>query len=150
MKYQHLLLKIEQDIKKTGRTLQPGCTRNQVDQFILSVQETLGATIPEGYIQFLSHTNGLMYNGLMIYASQKTQLQGKQNVYIWGFIEANMLHRKDPFFHDFLVFGQGNMDYYVIYLPDASYRVIDRVPGNVIDILPSFDDLIVRAIEDHL
>jgi hypothetical protein len=150
MKYQRLLLEIEHDIRTTGRTLQPGCTRNQIDQLVRSVHETLGVMLPEGYIQFLSYTDGLMYNGLMIYASQETVLQGRQDVCIWGIVEANMLHRSDPSFHDVLVFGQGNMDYYVLYLPDTSYRVIDRVPGNVIDMLPSFEDLIVRAIEDHL
>jgi hypothetical protein len=133
-----------------GRTLQPGCTSNQLDQLVKSVRETLGTTLPEGYIQFLSYTNGLMYNGLMIYSSQETVLQGRQGVCIWGIVEANLLHRSDQFFNDFLVFGQGNMDYYALYLPDNSYRIIDRVPGNVIDILPSFDDLMIRAIEDNL
>ena len=143
-------MKIDQDIRTMGRTLQPGCTSNQIDQLVKRVRETLGTTLPEGYIEFLSYTNGLMYNGLMIYASQETVLQGGQDVCIWGIVEANLLHRSDPFFNDFLVFGQGNMDYYALYLPDNSYRIIDRVPGNVIDILPSFDDLMIRAIEDNL
>ena len=143
-------MKIDQDIRTMGRTLQPGCTSNQIDQLVKRVRETLGTTLPEGYIEFLSYTNGLMYNGLMIYASQETVLQGGQDVCIWGIVEANLLHRSDPFFNDFLVFGQGNMDYYALYLPDNSYRIIDRVPGNVIDILPSFDDLMIRAIQDNL
>ena len=150
MKYKYLLMKIDRDIRTMGRTLQPGCTSNQIDQLVKSVRETLGTTLPEGYIEFLSYTNGLMYNGLMIYASRETVLQGRQDVCIWGIVEANLLHRSDPFFNDFLVFGQGNMDYYALYLPDNSYRIIDRVPGNVIDILPSFDDLMIRAIEDNL
>ena len=150
MKYKCLLMEIERDIRTMGRTLQPGCTSNQINQLVKSVREILGTTLPEGYIQFLSYTNGLMYNGLMIYASQETVLQGGQDVCIWGIVEANLLHRSDPFFNDFLVFGQGNMDYYALYLPDNSYRIIDRVPGNVIDILPSFDDLMIRAIQDNL
>lgn len=150
MKYKYLLTEIDLDIRTMGRTLQPGCTSNQLDQLVKSVRETLGTTLPEGYIQFLSYTNGLMYNGLMIYSSQETVLQGRQGVCIWGIVEANLLHRSDQFFNDFLVFGQGNMDYYALYLPDNSYRIIDRVPGNVIDILPSFDDLMIRAIEDNL
>ena len=150
MKYKCLLMEIERDIRTMGRTLQPGCTSNQINQLVKSVREILGTTLPEGYIQFLSYTNGLMYNGLMIYASQETVLQGRRDVCIWGIVEANLLHRSDPFFNDFLVFGQGNMDYYTLYLPDKSYRIIDRVPGNVIDILPSFDDLMIRAIEDNL
>ena len=143
-------MKIDQDIRTMGRTLQPGCTSNQIDQLVKRVRETLGTTLPEGYIEFLSYTNGLMYNGLMIYASQETVLQGGQDVCIWGIVEANLLHRSDPFFNNFLVFGQGNMDYYALYFPDNSYRIIDRVPGNVIDVLPSFDDLMIRAIQDNL
>ena len=150
MKYKYLLMKIDRDIRTMGRTLQPGCPSNQIDQLVKSVRENLGTTLPEGYIEFLSYTNGLMYNGLMIYASRETVLQGRQDVCIWGIVEANLLHRNDPFFNDFLVFGQGNMDYYALYLPDNSYRIIDRVPGNVIDILPSFDDLMIRAIQDNL
>ena len=143
-------MEIDRDIRTMGRTLQPGCTSNQIDQLVKSVCETLGIALPEGYIEFLSYTNGLMYNGLMIYASWETVLQGRRDVCIWGIVEANLLHRSDPFFNDFLVFGQGNMDYYALYLPDNSYRIIDRVPGNVIDTLRSFEDLLVRAIQDNL
>jgi SMI1 / KNR4 family. len=150
MKYKCLLMEIDRDIRTMGRTLQPGCTSNQIDQLVKSVREMLGTTLPEDYIQFLSYTNGLMYNGLMIYSSQETVLQGRPDVCIWGIVEANLLHRSDPFFNDFLVFGQGNMDYYALYLPDNSYRIIDRVPGNVIDTLRSFEDLLVRAIADNL
>jgi len=150
MKYKHLLTEIDRDIRTIGRTLQPGCTKDQLDQLIKKVQKELGMTLPEGYIEFLSYTDGLLYNGLMIYASNESFLEGRRDLSIWGIIEANILHRSDPFYNDFLVFGQGNMDYYTLYLPDNSYRIIDRVPGNVIDILPSFDDLIVQAIEDHL
>jgi SMI1 / KNR4 family. len=150
MKYKCLLMEIGRDIRTMGRTLQPGCTSNQIDQLVKSVREMLGTTLPEDYIQFLSYTNGLMYNGLMIYSSQETVLQGRPDVCIWGIVEANLLHRSDPFFNDFLVFGQGNMDYYALYLPDNSYRIIDRVPGNVIDTLRSFEDLLVRAIADNL
>jgi Rad3-related DNA helicase len=42
------------------------------------------------------------------------------------------------------------MDYYTLYLPDRLYRVIDRVPGNVIAIFPSFDELMRKALQDHL
>ena len=52
--------------------------------------------------------------------------------------------------NDFLIFGEGNMDYYTLYLPDRLYRVIDRVPGNVIAIFPSFDELMRKALQDHL
>jgi len=150
MKYKCLLMEIDRDIRTMGRTLQPGCTSNQIDQLVKRVREMLGTTLPEDYIQFLSYTNGLMYNGLMIYSSQETVLQGRLDVCIWGIVEANLLHRSNPFFNDFLVFGQGNMDYYALYLPDNSYRIIDRVPGNVIDTLRSFEDLLVRAIADNL
>ena len=87
MKYKYLLMEIDRDIKTMGRTLQPGCPSNQIDQLVKSVRETLGVTLPEGYIQFLSYTNGLMYNGLMIYASQETVLQGGQDVCIWGLLK---------------------------------------------------------------
>ena len=150
MKYKYLLMEIDRDIRTMGRTLQPGCTSNQIDQLVKRVREMLGTTLPEDYIQFLLYTNGLMYNGLMIYSSQETVLQGRPDVCIWGIVEANLLHRSDPFFNDFLVFGQGNMDYYALYLPDNSYRIIDRVPGNFIDTLWSFEDLLVRAIADNL
>jgi cell wall assembly regulator SMI1 len=71
MKYKHLLTEIDRDIRTIGRTLQPGCTKDQLDQLIKKVQKELGMTLPEGYIEFLSYTDGLLYNGLMIYASKR-------------------------------------------------------------------------------
>ena len=48
-----------------------------------------------------------------------------------------------------LVFGEGNMDVYVRHLPTGAYHVRDRVPDNLIEARPSFDQLLAAALRAH-
>ncbi|GIV89786.1 MAG: hypothetical protein KatS3mg055_2304 [Chloroflexus sp.] len=150
MNYKYLLIEIDRRRRLRGKELQPACTKNQLEQLAAKVREELNTELPKDYTELLSYTNGISYNGLVIYASEKSLVQGTQDVFIPGFVEANLLHRSDSYYNDFLIFGEGNMDYYTLYLPDRLYRVIDRVPGNVIAIFPSFDELMRKALQDHL
>ena len=42
--------------------------------------------------------------------------------------------------------GEGNMDLYVATCPRGTYRVIDRVPGNTIQVSATVEDLLAVAL----
>jgi len=69
---------------------------------------------------------------------------------VQGLIYANLGWRDDPWMEDHLVFGEGNMDLYVRHLPTGEYRVIDRVPGNTIEVPATLEELLAVALAAHL
>lgn len=148
--YQELLSEVEAAQAKYGGRMQPPCSGEQLARLRESVRRGLQAELPEAYAALLRRTDGLNWNGLFIYASEETAIVGAPDASIPGFAEMNVLYRDDEWFDDLLVFGEGNMDLYVRRISTGEYQVIDRVPGNVIETLPSFERLLAAAIEAHL
>jgi hypothetical protein len=92
----------------------------------------------------------LNYNGLFIYASETVPVVGSRSATIQGIVEANLGWRDYEPHAAYLIFGEGNMDLYVRHLPTGRFQVVDRVPGNLIETHPSFDQLLAAALRAHL
>lgn len=148
--YEQLLTQIGAEQARYGERSQPPATEERLERLRQRAREELGAEVPEEYLDFLRTQDGLNHNGLFIYASEPSPVEGTTDATIDGLVEANLGWRDDDFFKDLLVFGEGNMDLYVRHLPTGEYRVIDRVPGNLIETHPSFKQLIAAALKSHL
>ncbi|RMD73398.1 MAG: SMI1/KNR4 family protein [Chloroflexi bacterium] len=70
MNYKYLLIEIDRRRRLRGKELQPACTKNQLEQLAAKVREELNTELPKDYTELLSYTNGISYNGLVIYASE--------------------------------------------------------------------------------
>jgi hypothetical protein len=148
--YQQLLDVLNAAQARYGEQRQPPCTDDRLEQLRRRVREELGAELPSEYAAFLRAQDGLNHNGLFIYASETTSVVGATNAIIQGIVEANLGWRDDPHASIYLVFGEGNLDLYVRHVPTGAYHVIDRVPGNLIESYPSFDQLLAAALKAHL
>ncbi len=144
------LIEVEAAQAKYNLPMQPPCPPGRVEGLRQRVREKLSAELPEEYAAFLLKHDGLNWNGLFVYASEKSPIAGSPGNFIQGFVEINLLYREDKWFEDYLVFGEGNMDLYVRQVSSGEYQVIDRVPGNLIETLPSFNELLAKAIKSHL
>jgi hypothetical protein len=147
--YQQLLDELEAVQARYGEQPQPPCPDDRLEQLRQRVREELGAELPDEYIAFLRTRDGLNHNGLFIYASETAPVVGATNATIQGVVQANLGWRDYEPWGAYLVFGEGNMDLYVRHLPTGEYRVIDRVPGNIIETHPSFDRLLAAALRAH-
>lgn len=148
--YEQLLTQVGAEQARYGERSQPPCTEERLERLRRRARQELGAEVPEEYAAFLRTQDGLNHNGLFIYASETSPVNGAPDATIEGFVEANLGWRDDEFFKDYLVYGEGNMDLYVRHLPTGDYQTIDRTPGNLIGTHPSFEQLIAAALQAHL
>jgi hypothetical protein len=133
-----------------GEQRQPACTEERSERLRRRMHEELGAELPNEYAAFLRTQDGLNHNGVFVYASETAPVVGSPRATIQGIVEANLGWRYDEQPSTYLVFGEGNMDLYARHLPTGEYHVIDRVPGNLVETYPSFDDLLAAALRAHL
>ena len=97
---------------------------------IVSEQESLKnngiAQIPQAYIDFLHLSNGLIYNGAMlfgIYSSEENLLN----------ITTLNLEIHHPLCHDLILLGQNEMDYLGYNQKWKVYQIIDKDDFEVLD-----------------
>jgi hypothetical protein len=148
--YQRLLDELEAERARYGGHRQPPCPEDRLTRLRQRVREELGAELPDEYAALLRSQDGVNYNGLFIYASETTRIVQARDASIQGIVEANLGWRDDERLRAYLVFGDGNMDLYARHLPTGAYHVLDRVPGNLIESYPSFEELLAAALRSHL
>jgi hypothetical protein len=148
--YEQLLTQVGAEQAKYGERSQMPCAEERLERLRRRAREELGAEVPEEYAAFLRTQDGLNHNGLFIYASETSPVNGAADATIEGLVEANLGWRDDEHFNNYLVFGEGNMDLYVRHLPTGVYQTIDRTPGNLIETSPSFEQLLAAALKSHL
>ena|SRR5882724_6467960 len=143
--YQELLEEIAKELEGRGEDLQPPCSADSLKQLGDMAQAVLSCSIPEEYTEFLSMTNGLDWNGLVIYASATTPIVGLDDALIQGFVEANFLWRDYKPNENYLIFGESGLSKYVYNTARSEYQVIDRSSMGIVESVESFTVLLKRA-----
>lgn len=150
-KYEKLLQEIAEKKCKYSESMQPGCQNQQIAKLQKNTLENLSAELPNEYIDFLCITDGLDWNGLLIYASETSPIIGYKDRSIPGFLETNLLNRdEDESCKDLLFFGCSGIDAYVLKVSTEEYQILDRVSLDITETFPSFDALIFEALKSHL
>lgn len=147
--YQRLLAEVEAAQARYGEQPQLACPPDRLARLRRRVRQELGATLPDEYADFPRARDGLNHHGLFIYASETAPVVGAPGATIQGLVEAHLDWREVEQMSDYLVFGEGNMDLYARHLPTGEHRVLDRVPGNLVEQYPSFE-LLLAALKAHL
>ena len=147
--YQTFLEEIARQMEEDGEQLQPACSPESLKQLASTAQTVFSRGLPTEYTNFLSITDGLDWNGLVIYASATTPMPGHDDEFIQGFIEANLLWRDYKPNENFLIFGESGLSKYVYNIAASEYQVIDRPSMDVIGSVASFDELIAEALKSH-
>ena len=148
--YQDLLKRVAEEERRFGSTLQPPCTESQISALVTRAKSELQATPPEQYMEFLELTNGLDWNGVVVYASETVPIVNHPDRSIAGLVEMNLNYRDDARFSDLLVLGSSGMDIYAYRVSTETYEVIDEVPHELIESLTTFDELMNRILTRSL
>src|SRR5262245_22781847 len=124
--YRTILDEIGEQMSEAGRQLQPPCPARSLEYLAGMVRAVFACPLPASYAEFLGGTDGLEWNGLMIYASATTPVSGSEQASIQGFVEANLLWRDYQPNEDFLIFGESGLSKYVYNLARSEYQIMDR------------------------
>src|SRR5918994_7425026 len=93
--YKDLLREIARKRAKYSQSMQPPCADEKLDQLKGRALDELSAAPPDEYIGFLKTTNGLDWNGLLIYACETSPISGYSDRFVPGFLETNLRTREE-------------------------------------------------------
>jgi len=132
--YPELLRDVEAQARRYGApALQPPCAEQAVRALRLRVHEELGMALPLEFQEFLRLADGLNWNGLYLYSSA-------------DLVESNLDQRAVGGLEDVLVFGNDSLDLFTWRASTGEFQVLDLVPRQVMETLPSFDALMGVAL----
>jgi len=84
--------------------------------------------------------------GLYLYPSATVPLAGNPDVVLAGLVESNLDHREVAGLEDVLVFGHDSLDLYAWRSTTDEYQILDLLPRDVMETVPSFDALLSAAL----
>lgn len=149
--YKELLIQAATIQRKWGDDLQLPADDVKIANLIAKSKQILNIGIPQGYIDFIKITNGYNWNGVFIYPSEKTLYSGTSDKYMAGIIDHNFVFRDPDNMKDFLLFGEDDLDVYVLKISTGYYEVRDRVPfSNVYYTFNTFAELAYYALKKSL
>jgi hypothetical protein len=132
--YPELLREVELQARRYGAAaLQPPCAEQAVRALRLRVRDELGLPLPVEFEEFLRIADGLNWNGLYLYPSA-------------DLVESNLDQREDAGLEDVLVFGNDSLDLFTWRSSTGEFQILDLVPRQVMETLPSFNALIEVAL----
>ncbi|CAM3254464.1 YrhA family protein [Pseudomonas plecoglossicida] len=106
----------------------------------------LSAEVPSGYLDFLRNFDGFIAGGVFLYTS--SLLTTDDEIIGNGFVGNNVFQRNMEFMENFLVFGESDMDVYVLDLASGRYQVRDRVAiDNVFEEFDTFEGLLEYMVD---
>lgn len=103
----------------------PGASEEDLELFVQRCQLALLAMPPSEYLELLGVCNGAAENGVFLYSTRRipfSDCAGETN----DFIEMNLNWRDLEWMKDYLVFGESDMDVYVLEMSLKIYQVRDR------------------------
>lgn len=147
--YQEQLNEIRRWRAEHGERMQPPSTEEGLTLLRRRAAHDLGTDVPPAYLDFLRLTNGLDWNGLVIYAGHTAPIPDQPATAIEGFVDATLGWREFPAVSRLLFFGESGDRLYAYDPPSGSFQVRDRQSDSILETHPSFDSLIAAALEAH-
>ena len=148
--YRGLLRQIAIEQARSGGGAQGPCSEVERARLRRRVRMELGNELPADYLDFLAQTDGLDWNGVVVYASEPSPIVGHPDRSIAGVVEMNLAFRDDRRFGDLLVLGSDGMDIYAYRVSTGAYEVFDEVPHELVAANPSFADMMTRLLTRSL
>lgn len=145
--YQDLLRSIIQQRQATARPVRAPASFQDIEHLKSDVRRLFDAELPMEYLEFLSLSDGLQHNGLIVYDTTSTPEKPAYKGFWQGFIAANQLWRENPDNSDYLIFGDDDMDLLTFNLKQREFQQVDRAAYDSYESYPTFDAMLVAALE---
>lgn len=137
------------DIQAEQRSMnfipQPAADPDEIEDFCATSVQQLCVPVPDGYLEFLRHSNGLVHHGTVLYAIDEIT-SSEQN--IPGFIAENKLLRAIPPAPDRCVLHLGYSDtwLYVYDNRNEIYQIMDMTQHHTVFECTDFDEFLTDIL----
>lgn len=146
--YASTLEQITEDNRSYGDEPQLGATKAELDTLRQRASDELSVRLPDAYLEFLRNSNGLDYNGTVIYSTHRVPITGYDDRFIEGFVGSNLDAREVEDMKRYLVFGESNESLHVLNVAERRYQTIESIGYGVYQDYDSFDDMIAAVLEE--
>ena len=114
------------------------------------VKSRLGVSLPVPYIEFLKKTNGIEYNGYILYGVDEEYLSNRPCAPIYGIIDRNNIYWENAWYKDCLFLGESNIGWYVFIFSSEEYAELDKPSGQLLRKFESGEQMIEAALREAL
>jgi len=129
---------------------QPPATEASLQHLCQRTRDELSAELPDGYLDFLRITDGLNWNGLFVYASDRNPAINTPTIFMQSFVENNLDWRSYEPHNNYLFYAEGDISLYGYNLVEKRYELQDRSSGDIISTFETFDEMITEALKISL
>ena len=121
------------DKNKFGEAVQPPAASIAIEIAQAKIKLDFEAELPDDFISFLKITNGIDFNGAVLYGADQTVIERGPGDFWQGIVEANTLWREGAERSDILIIGETDMDLFAVDLGGLCPHLQDKVGGDVIE-----------------
>lgn len=114
-----------------GETVQPGADAARIAACRSALKEQFGATLPDDYAAMLRTSDGVDFDGLVLYGSWQSEDRRGPADFWQGMVAANRLWREGPGHEQYLVLGETDIDLFTVALDGGDAVLRDKVSGDV-------------------
>ena len=134
---------------QAGEVVQPPGSLDAIKLVRDNLRKAFDATLPPDVAAFLTKTNGLDYNGLVIYGCSQSPERPGPGGFWQGLIEANRLWR-DGSVSAFLIIGETDMDLLTVDLTGRDATLRDKVSHDVNERFDTVSGMIETVLKRRL
>ena len=129
-----------------GEIVQPGADETRIAALRAALQREFGATLPDDYAALLRRSDGVDFDGLVLYGSWQSEANPGPGGFWQGLIAANKLWREGPGHEGYLVLGETDIDLFTVNLDGSGPVLRDKVSSDVNETFPSVGAAILRLL----
>lgn len=139
------LAQIQEDQRRYGEPVRAPAQAEDIAHLEREAQRLFGVALPPGYLEFLRASDGLDYNGLVVYDTRSTP-QAPTGGFWQGFVAANLAWRDDTADTSLIVFGDTDLDLLAIDTVSGQARRVDRIGRDRHVAFASFEAMLGDAL----
>lgn len=145
--WKELLKKIEEIEKNYGESLARPLSPDVISKTNGDISPEVKSFLKEEYSQFLAITNGLDFNGSVLYGMKQTESDSEQVHDI--FLMNNIWHEVEEQRQYFFI-GENNISWFVYHPITGNFYELDMPSGDVIERYSHLDELLDNFFEQAL
>jgi hypothetical protein len=131
---------LESHIAHRDGTAFPAADESQLASLVRRAKLSLGAELPEDFLDFLKRSNGAVVDGVVLYPTDAISTSGFD---VPGLIDINLRRREyREGLEGLIIIGEADDDYLVYRPLDRTYLRIDRMALDPYDTAPSLTSLV--------
>lgn len=129
-----------------GETVQAGADEARIAALRGALRREFNATLPDDYIALLRRSDGVDFDGLVLYGSSQSEAAPGPAGFWQGMIAANRLWREGPGHEGYLVLGETDIDLFTVNLDGTMPVLRDKVSSDVNETFPSVGAAIQKLL----